>query len=116
MGMLTPILIRNDWLEDIKNHPEEFVNEILRAANTGHSTSLMNGAALSLGYNHSSHDRVLVVIGNTWIDLMASFHQVESDCSAIKINFLFQCIKIVKEAIRSINKKIKEQSLTNPKE
>lgn len=94
MGYLTPILIRNDDLDLLKEDPQA-IDKIYSAciADTEHSISLQryrtrkhwwqfwkprvsknwcssSGDAInSLGPQHADANRVLVVYGNTWCDI-----------------------------------------------
>ena len=67
MGLNTVVMIYNDNLHDIGNHPDEFVQEIIEKSHMGsrhgEPTSLRWGKLLDV--LHSSATHILAVGGNT---------------------------------------------------
>lgn len=71
MGLVTPVLIANDFLMDIKENPEKFVDQLLNAlhCNNANVNIRVIGQTIVLQSDHVDVARVLLVYGNNMIDL-----------------------------------------------
>jgi len=105
MGLVTPILIRNDSLNHIKGDKEEFVKKLLNAAQTVSSKTLRAGnfvnAADSLGARHASVTRVLVISENTIIDLTELIYgRPDKSLHKFPRKFIKKCLKTVRQLVK----------------
>ena len=73
MGYLTPILIHNDDLDQIRENPQQLIDAIQKACNSfqpmDHGIGRSANAIESLSAEHADFDRVIIISGNTWIDV-----------------------------------------------
>jgi hypothetical protein len=104
MGYLTPILIRNDALNTIQEHSEEFVQGI--------KNKMDNGGELPLGNycnpveifktEHMDIPRVFIVNGNTMFEVKSNLKNKE-----FAKDFYKQSIKIAKQIIKDCERELK---------
>lgn len=116
MGFLTPILIRNDSAHQIKENSEEFAKRVYDVVCNFRPESLPLAhhcnAMESLGARHADVDRVIVVHGNTWVDLSSEACEIEKTDS-VYISYLEDCLKIAKSAVSQLQKKLNELKKEN---
>lgn len=121
MGYLTPILLYNDTIHEMKEDPT-FTKKLYDAAISGKDDldvfyQVGNGSgscAQVLRAKHADDSRTLVVWGNTWWDL--SDYAWRDDEALRKyfnsrmpdVNTLKTLVRIAKQDIKQIEKKIKE--------
>jgi hypothetical protein len=139
MGYLTPILIRNDSLGIIQDSPET-LKKIISACQNPDEGSLslhywtkppwwkfwekpkrmMSGDCNpmeSLGTRHADISRVIVVSGNTWIDLSGeiwkhgNYPNKEHREDETHFNYIVSCIKIAKETIKQLETILKNTNI-----
>ena len=99
MGLLTPILVRNDELNQLTDNEERTVLDIYSMACNPHR--MRSTGLVSVGYSHADHDRVLIVSGNTMIDV----GRIDEKCSAESIK---SRIKILSSEVRRMKRALKE--------
>ena len=114
MGLLTPILIRNDYLNIFMN--EKLQKKICEAIyNMGQSgrrktTQIQDletnitfcDAFASLGTRHSDAPRVIICYGNTWVDILEVFNDKEFNKA-----FLRECLKFAQRAVKQLKDVLK---------
>lgn len=110
MGFLTPILFRNDSVDHLKRHAEETMEQIFDACLDNKPRSLgVKGHCNpmeSLGTQHADTARVIVVMGNTWLDISDIAYGNREKNSIT--NHEEGCFNIAADVIKRLRKKIKE--------
>ena len=114
MGYLTPLLIRNDSIEDIRNHPQETIEQIIRAIQQPEPYTLQIGSFYnpieSLGSRHADISRTVVIGGNHWQELSNPLLSVEDiqNMQEHQLDYLKKNVKLAETHIEKLKKKIKE--------
>ena len=113
MGFLTPILIRNDCLHFFKDKKlrKEICDKIHNAClrNYEQSIPISNhcNAIESLGSEHADCVRVIIIIGNSWIDIRDDIWNNKREDEDY-INYLKNYSNILKDKLKDIKDKIKK--------
>jgi len=136
MGYLTPLLFRNDSLDMLKKDPDT-LNKIESACHSLEKSAISlvsyskspwwkfwkkqenKGICCnpieSLGTRHADDSRVIVIYGNSWIDLYDEIwkHEkgsIELDHKIDKthMSYLKKCIKIAKDTIKCLELVLKK--------
>lgn len=128
MRYLTPILVRNDCLNSLKKEPTQVVDGIINASLSNEeqnisihyrqqrkwwqfwkSKRIVSGMDLnpmySLGCRHADTDRLILISGNTWIDLSTYAFSTERRIKA-KQDFLRDSIKIAQRHLAELKKRV----------
>jgi len=109
MGFLTPILIRNYAVDMIKDesYSQKFCEDLFRACMTREETSVSIGGYCnlveSLGCKHADEPRLIVVRGNTMVELNP--YKLPNS----KNEFYEKCAKFAKMESLDFLKKYKER-------
>ncbi len=102
MGMLTPLLIRNDALHLMRENPKEFVENITDMISRYEDGSVSCGnhgnAAEILHTQHADIPRLIMVAGNTMIE----FNRPERSHE-----FYTRCIKDAKRILKQYEAELK---------
>lgn len=115
MGFLTPILFRNDSIHVLKNKKMQgqICEKIFSACCNREKRDIAFhhpeggievNPVISLGCKHADEQRTIVVFGNTWIDLS---EQAWGKLDSNHLDYLKDCIKIAKQDLAKLTKKIK---------
>jgi len=111
MGYLTPVLIRNDSLCSIKKNKDEAIEELIKASSSNktmsHCVGCCANAMESPGTRHADINRVLVVHGNSWVDLSDNKWELERN-DKVFIDYLRACVEIAERDVKLLKKKLKE--------
>lgn len=124
MGFLTPIMFHNDALHAFKKDPEQVMEIISKACREhkaksyGFTTydkpkwwqfwkkkmfrSSYANYIKSLGTAHADVNRVVVITGNSWVDLTSSTYQEE-----VNLDYIEKCLKIAQSQITQIKREVK---------
>ena len=110
MGFLTPILVRNDAIDFLLQNPLKTLRQIETACLHREARSLPVGTSCnpmeSLGTRHADTARVIVIMGNTWLDISdIAYGNREKDSIT---NHEEGCFNIAADVIKRLRKKIKE--------
>lgn len=105
MGLLTPILIRNDCLSDIKRNRIEVTREIVYACQDVKKGGLLFGME-SLGCRHADQDRLIVISGNGWVDLSEENSMGVTRTDEIWTKNLEEQIRFTHDVLKELKKKI----------
>jgi len=102
--MVTPILIRNDYLHEIEKDPVRTARRISDAArDCGREDE---HGMVSVGYDHADMPRLLVVLGNTMLDVSRVY--TTSDIRCRHENYTRECIAFLRAEARRLGKIIRE--------
>lgn len=128
MGYLTPILISNDDLDIIENHPEQIKNIVLDASRDSKAksfslykkikkkfgfgekiASVSSNSISSLGTSHSSSKRLIAISGGTWVDLSRLIHDEWAREDETYIKYIEECIKVSQTHLTELKSVLKEK-------
>ena len=135
MGYLTPILFRNDSGHMLNKSPDEVIQAIKRAMMSHEDKSYsvryvrkrkwyqfwkpkktVTGVDCNpieaLGTRHADQDSVIVLSGNTWIDLSKLRYGSWDRNDATYIKYVEDCIKIAQRHLTDLKKVVKERKNT----
>lgn len=105
MGFLTPVLIRNDALSDLED--KSFLARLIAACVNRKSQSIsaysFSNAVECLGTRHADEPRLLVVKGNTMIEISSY------DEAHLSSEFYKECAKFAKTEANSFLKRSKNK-------
>jgi hypothetical protein len=109
MGNLTPILIYNDFAHIFNNKKlrKEICEELYYALCDSRQKNINisdNGHMKSLGYGHADSPRVIVIYGNTWMDI----EKLKDRNDDVYKQYLKDCLEVLKEKTKRFEDKIKE--------
>lgn len=109
MGFLTPVLIRNDALDLIRNpkYVQEFCDDLFNACLEREQSTVSIAGFCNpvevLGCKHADEPRLIVVNGNTMVELNP--YRLPKRGSA----FYMECAKFARKEAADFLKKYKEQ-------
>lgn len=106
MGILTPILIRNDRLIDLERNSDIILSDISIACSTPGKFDFRDQFADSLGYASVDEDRVIVVHGGTWQELPWSIETGKISGKIRNMDYFKDCLKIAEEKVKRLKKEI----------
>ncbi len=128
MGLLTPILFRNDHMSLLDSEPEQVIDAIKEAMSAYKSDSysikkyrrpkwyqfwkkkeigeIIVNPIEALPAKHSSESSTIVMNGNIWQDLTAVRF---SGLEVHNLSYIEDCIKIAQKDITALKKMIKEK-------
>jgi len=116
MGYLTPILIHNDDLDQIIKNPQQLIDAIQKACNSfqpmDHGIGNCANVIESLPTEHADFDRVIVISGNTWMDVTReSYKEAETINEKLTLRPVWKsiyanAIKLLKATTKRLEQKL----------
>lgn len=117
MGFLTPFLFRNDSIHELKNKKiaKQIVEKIIESCSQHKphslSTNYPNGggscnAVECLGTGHMDESRLILIYGNTWLDLSRETYELSKSHDVHK-KFLKDAAKIAERELKLLKKALK---------
>ncbi len=112
MGFLTPILIRNDSVDLLRENAQEAMNQIFDACMQREEDYFGVGNHAnpieSLGTAHADEWRVIVVKGNSWIDLSRIAFSKDNKLT----DYTKSCFDCAAQIVKILRKKIKDGKIS----
>jgi hypothetical protein len=110
MGFLTPVLIRNDAIDMIKDpkYSKQFCEDLFRSCIERKPSDISIGGFANpvevMGCKHANEPRLLVVMGNTMVEI----NPYDDESVSKKSDFMLECAKFARKESSDFIKKMKE--------